>query len=123
MTKHSLVLAILIFLPLIASAQDEKKVHKEWIDKVAQMPLSRITSIEINDGTHECSWSLHEDTINHRLLCGEGEFDPKGFVSEMLQAGYSGPWGIEVLNADLRRKSLDEIVTSSYATTRAQFPA
>jgi sugar phosphate isomerase/epimerase len=92
-------------------------------EKVARIPLNRITSIEINDGTHECPWSLHEDTINHRLLCGAGEFDPKRFVAEMLKTGYHGPWGIEVLNADLRKKPLNEIVTSSYKTTRAQFPA
>jgi sugar phosphate isomerase/epimerase len=91
-------------------------------EKVARMPLHSITSIEINDGTHECPWSLHEDTINHRLLCGEGQFDPKRFVAEMLKTGYNGPWGIEVLNAELRKKSLNEIVTSSYETTRAQFP-
>jgi sugar phosphate isomerase/epimerase len=92
-------------------------------DQVAGIPLGRITSIEINDGTHECPWDLHEDTINHRLLCGEGQFEPKRFVSTMLKTGYSGPWGIEVLNAELRRKPLNEIVTSAYKTTRAQFPA
>jgi sugar phosphate isomerase/epimerase len=91
-------------------------------DKIAKMPLRAITSIEINDGTHECPWDLHEDTINHRLLCGEGQFEPKRFVSEMLKTGYNGPWGIEVLNAELRKKPLNEIVTSSYKTTRAQFP-
>ena len=92
-------------------------------EKVATMPLNRITSIEINDGTHQCPWDLHEDTINHRLLCGEGEFEPKRFVSTMLKTGYNGPWGIEVLNAELRKKTLKEIVTSAYETTRAQFPS
>ncbi len=92
-------------------------------EKIARMPLRAITSIEINDGTHECSWSLHEDTINHRLLCGQGEFDPKRFVAEMLKTGYNGPWGIEVLNAELRKKPLNEIVTSAYTTTRDQFPS
>jgi sugar phosphate isomerase/epimerase len=91
-------------------------------EKVSRMPLSHITSIEINDGTQECSWSLHEDTIHHRLLCGEGEFEVRRFVAEMLKTGYQGPWGIEVLNAELRKKTLYEIATSAYKTTRAQFP-
>ena len=47
--------------------------------KIASIPQNRVTSIEINDGTHECPWSLHEDTINHRLLCGEGEFERERF--------------------------------------------
>jgi len=91
-------------------------------EKVAAMPKRYITSIEINDGTHECSWSLHEDTINHRLLCGEGQFNPKDFVAKMLKAGYDGPWGIEVLNGDLRKKSVKEIADKAFKTTRAQFP-
>jgi sugar phosphate isomerase/epimerase len=89
--------------------------------KIASVPQNRVTSIEINDGTHECPWSLHEDTINHRLLCGEGEFDVKGFVAAMLKAGYKGPWGVEVLNAELRKKSLEDIATSAFKTTAAQF--
>ena len=72
--------------------------------------------LKINDGTFECPWSLHEDTINHRLLCGEGEFDVKGFVAVMLKTGYTGPWGIEVLNVELRKKTLEEI--TSPAPTR-----
>lgn len=91
-------------------------------EKVATIPLNRITSIEINDGTYESTWSMHEDTINHRLLCGEGEFEPKRFVATMLKTGYDGPWGIEVLNAQLRKKPLNEIVTRAYKTTIAQFP-
>ena len=92
-------------------------------EKIATIPLNRITSIEINDGTYESTWSMHEDTINHRLLCGEGEFEPKRFVATMLKTGYTGPWGIEVLNADLRKKPLNEIVTRAYKTTIAQFPS
>jgi sugar phosphate isomerase/epimerase len=89
--------------------------------QIAHIPLSRITSIEINDGTFEAPWSLHEDTINHRRLCGEGEFDVKGFVQAMLKAGYAGPWGIEVLSQELRNKPLEELTSRSFQTTMAQF--
>jgi sugar phosphate isomerase/epimerase len=92
-------------------------------EKVASIPLKYVTSIEINDGTHDCAWDLHEDTINHRLLCGEGEFKAKDFVDKMLKAGYDGPWGIEVLNAELRKKSVQEVANSAFRTTRAQFPS
>lgn len=92
-------------------------------EKIARMPLKFITSIEINDGTRECPWSLHEDTVNHRLFCGEGEFEPKRFVSLMLKAGYDGPWGIEVLNQEARNWPLDKLVKHAFDTTIAQFPA
>lgn len=90
---------------------------------VARFPLPYIGGIEINDGTMNAPWSLFEDTINHRLLCGDGEFDVRGFVEAMQTAGYRGPWGIEVLNSDLRQLPPSEIAARAAASTRAQFPA
>ncbi len=91
-------------------------------EDVARIPAQYLLGIEINDGTLECPWDLHEDTINHRSFCGEGEFDVKGFVNRMLKAGYDGPWGIEVLSKDLRKLSLNEAATRAFNTTIAQFP-
>ena len=91
-------------------------------EDVARIPPQYLLGIEINDGTLQCPWSLHEDTINHRHLCGEGEFDVKGFVERMLRAGYDGPWGIEVLSRDLRKLSLNDAATRAFNTTIAQFP-
>jgi len=91
-------------------------------EDVASIPSEYLLGIEINDGTLQCPWSLHEDTINHRCLCGEGEFDVKGFVQRMLKAGYDGPWGIEVLSGELRKLSLQEAATRAFNTTAAQFP-
>ena len=90
-------------------------------EEVARVPQKYVVSVELNDGTFEAPWDLHEDTINHRRLCGEGEFDVKGFVKQMLTAGYDGPWGIEVLSQDLRKLALDELTTRSFNTTQAQF--
>lgn len=90
--------------------------------EVARIPQRYVVSIELNDGTFEAPWDLHEDTINHRCLCGEGEFDVKGFVSRMLDAGYKGPWGIEVLSEELRKRPLKELTTRAFRTTIAQFP-
>jgi sugar phosphate isomerase/epimerase len=90
-------------------------------EKVASVPLKYMLGVEINDGTFECPWSLHEDTTQHRMLCGEGEFNVKGFVNLMLKAGYDGPWGIEVLNAELRRMATDDIARKAFSTTSAQF--
>jgi sugar phosphate isomerase/epimerase len=91
-------------------------------EEVARIPARFLLGVELNDGTLECPWSLHEDTINHRKFCGEGEFDVKGFVNCLLKAGYNGPWGIEVLSQDLRKKSLQEAATRAFNTTIAQFP-
>jgi sugar phosphate isomerase/epimerase len=90
-------------------------------EEVSRVPLKHIVGVEINDGTFTAPWSLHEDTINHRRFCGEGEFDVKGFVAAMEKTGYAGPWGIEGLSEELRPRPLEETVTRAYETTIAQF--
>jgi sugar phosphate isomerase/epimerase len=90
-------------------------------EEVAKVPQKYVVSVELNDGTFEAPWSLHEDTINHRRLCGDGEFDVKGFVRQMTNAGYEGPWGIEVLSEELRKLPLDEVTARAFKTTKAQF--
>jgi sugar phosphate isomerase/epimerase len=83
--------------------------------------LEYVVSVELNDGTQHAPWGLHEDTINHRRFCGEGEFDVRGFVQGMRRAGYTGPWGIEVLSAELRTLPLEELTRRAFQTTIAQF--
>jgi sugar phosphate isomerase/epimerase len=90
-------------------------------EEISRFPLEYFFAVELNDGTFTAPWSLHEDTINHRRLCGEGEFDVRGFLDHVWKAGYRGPIGIEVLNKEFRTRPLDEIATRSFSTTMAQF--
>jgi sugar phosphate isomerase/epimerase len=90
-------------------------------EEISRFPLEYFFGVEINDGTFTAPWSLHEDTINHRRLCGEGEFDIRGFLDQVSKAGYHGPVGIEVLNKELRKRPLEELATRSFNTTAAQF--
>jgi sugar phosphate isomerase/epimerase len=90
-------------------------------EDVARIPSRFLLGVELNDGTLQCPWSLHEDTVNHRRFCGEGEFDVKGFVKCLQGAGYDGPWGIEVLSKELRSKSLEAAAARAFNTTIAQF--
>jgi sugar phosphate isomerase/epimerase len=90
-------------------------------EEVARFPMEYFFGVEINDGTFTAPWDLVEDTVNHRRLCGEGEFDIPGFLDHVWKASYRGPIGIEVLNKELRKLPLDELVTRSFSTTMAQF--
>jgi sugar phosphate isomerase/epimerase len=90
-------------------------------EEVARFPMEYFFGVEINDGTFTAPWDLVEDTVNHRRLCGEGEFDVSGFLDHVWEAGYRGPVGIEVLNKELRTRPLDELATRSFNTTMAQF--
>jgi len=90
--------------------------------EVAKIPSRFLGGIEINDGFKKNMPNLIEETTRHRQLCGEGEFDVKGFVKTMLDAGYTGAWGVEVLNAELRRQPLETAVKRVADTTFDQFP-
>jgi len=92
------------------------KMGVPWAE-VQQVPVKWIVGVELNDGTFVAPWSLHEDTINHRRFCGEGEFDVKGFVESIRETGYAGPWGIEVLSEELRRMPLQEATSQAFKTT------
>ncbi|MBZ5540780.1 MAG: sugar phosphate isomerase/epimerase [Acidobacteriia bacterium] len=90
-------------------------------EKISSFPMEYFFAVELNDGTFTAPWDLVEDTVNHRRLCGEGEFDIPGFLDAVSKAGYRGPIGVEVLNKELRSRPLDELVTRAYNTTMAQF--
>ncbi|MFY9529591.1 MAG: sugar phosphate isomerase/epimerase [Candidatus Acidiferrales bacterium] len=90
-------------------------------EEVARVPPQYLLAVELNDGTFKAPWSLHEDTVNHRRLCGEGEFDIGSFIDCLQKTGYAGPYGIEVLSEELRQKSLEELTTRAFTTTMEQF--
>lgn len=89
--------------------------------EIRKFPLEYLVSVELNDGTFQAPWSLHEDTVNHRRFCGEGEFDVPGFIEAIRDTGYQGPWGIEVLSEESRSWSLERLTTHAFQTTRRQF--
>jgi sugar phosphate isomerase/epimerase len=90
-------------------------------ERISRIPKKYLISVELNDGTFEAPWSLHEDTVNHRRLCGEGEFDIRGFIEAVQKAGYSGPFGIEVLSEELRKWPLEKLTTRAFETTISHF--
>ena len=92
-------------------------------DSVAAFPAKYRIGMEINDGfSREHSMpDMVEETTGHRQLCGEGEFDIKSFVAKVRAAGWTGPWGIEVLNKRLRQEDIHTLAPKVYRTTIAQF--
>jgi len=85
--------------------------------------IVKLVGIELNDGySREHSMSdFVVETTQHRQLCGEGEFDVRGFVRALQAAGWAGPWGIEVLNKVLRGRPIDEVTRRAFDTTIAEF--
>jgi sugar phosphate isomerase/epimerase len=92
-------------------------------DEVRQIPAEHLGWVELSDGQFEDMEDRIDETVNHRRLPGEGEFDIPGYVAACRQAGYPGPWGVEVLSAALRGLPIEQEFERAYETTAAQFGA
>ena len=90
-------------------------------DDLRRIPARYLKAVELDDGYLESTQDLLTETLHHRKLCGEGEFDVKGFIRVLQDIGFQGPWGVEVLSAELRMLPMDEMITRAYNTTIAQF--
>ncbi len=58
-----------------------------------------IFAVELDDAAPKVVGTLFEDTVERRLLCGEGVFDLAGLVAVLRDFGFDGPWGVEILSA------------------------
>lgn len=88
---------------------------------VASVPARFIISAELCDAMTALQGDIREDTMRHRKLCGEGQFNVPVFIRALEQAGYEGPYGVEILSDDFRQLPLSEAVQRSFDTSAAQF--
>lgn len=92
---------------------------------LAEVPGSRIVGVELDDADRQVIGTLFEDTVRRRRLCGAGSFDLPGIVTALRTAGWSGPWGVEILSDAHRALPVREAAAVAYrsaATLLAQVP-
>lgn len=87
------------------------------------VPMDRVHAVEIDDGFHATPGTLFEDSTNNRAYCGEGEFDTRGSIRGAVDAGWTGPWGVEIISAQHRGLPVLEGLTTARDTALACFPA
>lgn len=90
--------------------------------QIAALPPGTIGGAELDDGTLHTVGSPIEDTLDRRRLCGEGEFDLPGFIAAVRATGYDGPWGVEIISAEQRQRSLQDAAALSFTAAARQFP-
>ena len=88
---------------------------------LAGIPGDKVFVVELNDAPAPQSTNLFHDTIHHRLLCGSGTFDVKGFIKTLQQIAFAGPWGVEIISEVHRRRPLQEALVDAHRTTMALF--
>jgi sugar phosphate isomerase/epimerase len=88
---------------------------------LAEIPGDRMFVVELNDAPGPQSDDLFHDTIHHRVVCGSGTFDVRGFIETLQQIGFAGPWGVEIISEEHRRRPLQEALSDAHRTTMALF--
>ncbi|MFI6579214.1 sugar phosphate isomerase/epimerase family protein [Nocardiopsis sp. NPDC050513] len=86
---------------------------------LARVPASRIVAVELDDADSEVVGTLFEDTVRRRRLCGEGSFDLPGIIAALRAAGWSGPWGVEILSDAHRSLPVREAAAAAYRSAVA----
>jgi sugar phosphate isomerase/epimerase len=89
-------------------------------DDLRRIPDGLLGWFELSDGQYENLPDPVDETINHRALPGEGEFPIRDYVAAARAAGYDGPWGVEVLSAELRTLPIEQIFDRAHETSAAQ---
>jgi sugar phosphate isomerase/epimerase len=68
----------------------------------AALAPGMVYGVELDDAAAEVVGTLFEDTVERRLLCGEGSFDLPGLIAVLRGTGFDGPWGVEILSSEFR---------------------
>jgi sugar phosphate isomerase/epimerase len=89
-------------------------------DDLRRIPDGVLGWFELSDGHYRNLPDPVDETVNHRALPGEGEFPIREYVSAARDAGYDGPWGVEVLSESLRALPIEQIFGRAYETSAAQ---
>jgi sugar phosphate isomerase/epimerase len=72
-----------------------------WAD-VEALPLERIAYVQFDDALPVVGEDLVHETIERRVMPGDGEFDLHRFCRALRSKGFDGTVSVEVLNGEMR---------------------
>jgi sugar phosphate isomerase/epimerase len=92
-------------------------------DAVRDIPAERFFAIQLCDGPRQAPRPLLEETLDARLWPGEGEWDLAGLVRLLSDHGVTAPVEVEVLNAEARTWSVDDLARRAGESVRGVIAA
>ncbi|MED5462229.1 MAG: sugar phosphate isomerase/epimerase, partial [Pseudomonadota bacterium] len=90
-------------------------------NEITTIPAGLVHYVEINDADVEIRGTLLEDTLNHRRFCGHGALDVSAFLKSVLDQGYDGPFGIEIISEFERNRPFAEVAADAIRTAQNEF--
>lgn len=88
---------------------------------IRKIPLDFLRAVELDDAGPEVLGGLFNDSTHYRRLCGEGSIDIGSQIQAIVDVGYRGYWGVEVISAYHRHLPLEIAAQRSFDTTMQQF--
>src|SRR5690349_331661 len=104
---------------VVIDAWHIERAHTPVAD-LASVPLHRIVGVELNDADREVVGTLFEDTVHRRRYCGAGAFNLTGIITALRTAGWTGPWGVEILSEEHRSLPVREALRRAAESARHQ---
>jgi sugar phosphate isomerase/epimerase len=92
-------------------------------EDIRKIPLEFLRAVELDDAGPEVLGDLFNDSTHYRRPCGEGVIDIPAQLQAVLDQGYRGYFGVELISAHHRHLPLEMAAHHAFATTMKQFSA
>jgi sugar phosphate isomerase/epimerase len=80
---------------------------------IRDLPAGMVVAAEVSDGERSPGPGARR-SMRDRRLPGKGDFDIAGFVAAVRATGFQGPWGIELLSAEIGDVGPGELARRAY---------
>lgn len=90
---------------------------------IRRIPKHFLRAVELDDAGPEILGGLFNDSTHYRRLCGEGTIDIASQIQAVIDVGYRGYYGVEVISAYHRHLPLEIAAQRAFDTTMQQFRA
>jgi sugar phosphate isomerase/epimerase len=79
------------------------------------LPIEQVFVVELEDAAAQVVGSMWEDSVERRMLPGEGDLDVPGFAATLHELGWRGLWGVEMIAEAHRSLPVGEALTRARA--------
>jgi sugar phosphate isomerase/epimerase len=90
-------------------------------DEIRKIPSNLLKAVELDDANAQPVGSLFEDSTDNRKMCGEGALNVPAFIQTVVDVGYTGYWGVELISAEVRKLPLEQAAQRAFDTAMKQF--
>ena len=91
-------------------------------DDLSNLPLDEIAYVQFDDHPALESDDLLAETIDRRVMPGEGRFELERFCGLMREKGFDGAVSCEILSKETRQMDLGEFAQRVYSSSRSFWP-